>query len=131
MRSKFTLLAVLFFLLCEPIVFALARENISGERIEKNIRVLSVTVTAYSSTHDQTDDSPFTMASGKRVYDGAIAANFLPFGTEVMLPELYDDKVFIVEDRMHRRFSNRVDIWMETREEALEFGIKRVTIKIL
>ncbi|MCR4323304.1 MAG: 3D domain-containing protein [Candidatus Azambacteria bacterium] len=105
------------------------------EALEKNRRVSrvmqGVTMTAYSSTPDQTDDSPFTMANGKRVHDGAVAANFLPFGTKVMFPELYGDKVFTVEDRMHKRFSNRMDIWMETRGEAIKFGIREVTVEIL
>lgn len=105
------------------------------EELEKNKRVArvmkGVTMTAYSSTPDQTDDSPFIMANGKRVYDGAVAANFLPFGTKVRFPELYGDKVFTVEDRMHRRFDNRMDIWMETRGEAITFGIRKVTVEIL
>ncbi|MEK7493980.1 MAG: hypothetical protein AAB630_02360 [Patescibacteria group bacterium] len=105
------------------------------EELEKNERVARVipgiTMTAYSSTPDQTDDSPFIMANGKRVYDGAVAANFLPFGTKVRFPELYGDKVFTVEDRMHRRFDNRMDIWMETRGEAITFGIRKVTVEIL
>ncbi len=68
----------------------------------KITKELTVTTTAYSSTPDQTDDDPFTMANGHRVHDGAIAANFLPFGTRVMIPELYGDKVFTVEDRMNK-----------------------------
>ncbi|MBI5913357.1 3D domain-containing protein [Candidatus Azambacteria bacterium] len=90
-----------------------------------------VTMTAYSSTPDQTDDSPFIMANGKRVYDGAVAANFLPFGAKVRFPELYGDKVFVVEDRMNRRFNDRMDIWMETRGEAINFGIRKTTVEIL
>ncbi|MCR4284041.1 MAG: 3D domain-containing protein [Parcubacteria group bacterium] len=88
-------------------------------------------VTAYSSTPDQTDNDPFIMASGKHVYDGAIAANFLPFGTKVRFPEIYGDKIFTVEDRMHRRFSERMDIWMETRREAEVFGIKKIRYEVV
>ena len=44
-------------------------------------RVIYVTVTSYSSTPDQTDDSPFVTANGTWVHDGTLAANFLPFGT--------------------------------------------------
>ena len=102
---------------------------------EQNGRVLqileNITMTAYSSTPDQTDDSPFTMANGKRVHDGAVAANFLPFGTKVRIPALYGDKVFTVEDRMHKRFDNRMDIWMETRGEAIHFGVRKATIEVL
>ncbi len=87
-------------------------------------------ITAYSSTTDQTDDSPFIMANGKLVHDGAIATNFLPFGTKVRLPELFGNKVFTVEDKMNRRFQDRMDIWMETRSEALNFGRKFTTVEV-
>lgn len=97
---------------------------------EKPRRVTYVTVTAYSSTPDQTDDTPFIAASGKRVHDGMVAANFLRFGTKVRFPDYFDDKDFIIEDRMHERFSNRMDVWMETREEALQFGIRRLKVEI-
>jgi len=89
------------------------------------------TITAYSSTPDQTDDSPFIMANGKRVHDGAIAANFLPFGARVRIPDLFGDKVFTVHDRMHKRFNNRVDIWMPTRHDAIQFGLRQATIEII
>ncbi len=84
-------------------------------------------VTAYSSHPSLTDNDPFIAASGKKVYDGMIAANFLPFGTVVMLPELFPEKKFIVEDRMNRRYNNVLiaDIWMETYELAKKFGVKR------
>lgn len=102
---------------------------VQNDRVSKILE--NITMTAYSSTPDQTDDSPFIMANGKRVHDGAVAANFLPFGTKVRFPELYGDKVFTVEDRMNKRFNNRMDIWMETRGEAINFGIRKVTVEIL
>ena len=92
---------------------------------------IKVVVTGYSSTPDQTDDTPFITASGKRVKDGIIAANFLKFGARVQIPELYGDKIFVVEDRMHRRFNNRVDIWFTSRHTALKFGKQEVEIVIL
>lgn len=92
--------------------------------------VKKVVITAYSSTVDQTDDTPFITANGTQVRDGIIAANFLAFGTRVRIPELYGDKVFYVTDRMHERFSNRVDIWMETREEAVEFGVRVAIVEV-
>lgn len=96
-------------------------------------------ITAYTSTPDQTDDSPFIAANGKRVHDGMIAVNGLPFGTIIKIPALYGDKEFIVEDRMNRRYSCtkvnggacRMDIWLDTtRAEALKFGVKRVDVEI-
>jgi len=87
-------------------------------------------VTAYSSTVGQTDDTPFTMASGKHVYSGAVAANFLPLGTKIKFPDLYGEKVFIVEDRMNKRFQDRIDIWFESKTEAKSFGLKYTKVKI-
>lgn len=93
-------------------------------------RIYWVEVTAYSSTTDQCDDSPFITASNKRVYDGLIAVNFLPFGTKVKLPDCFADKEFTVDDRMHPRFSNRVDVWMRTRQQAKEFGVRHLKMEV-
>jgi 3D (Asp-Asp-Asp) domain-containing protein len=88
-------------------------------------------VTAYSSTPDQTDDTPFITASGTHVRDGVVAANFLPIGAKIRLPTMYGDKIFIVEDRMNSRYTYRVDIWMRTREEAKQFGLRNLPIEII
>ncbi len=95
------------------------------------LSVRKVWVTAYSSSPDETDDTPFETASMTYVRDGIIAANFLPFGTKILIPELFGDKIFVVEDRMHERKRDFVDIWMSSKEEALRFGINRAEIVIL
>lgn len=89
-----------------------------------------VTVTAYSSTVDQCDDSPFITANGKHVYDGLVATNFLYFGTKVKFPDYFGDKVFTVDDRMNSKYQTRMDIWMETREEAKQFGVRYLKVEI-
>jgi 3D (Asp-Asp-Asp) domain-containing protein len=94
-------------------------------------RTVTITVTAYSSTVDQCGADPFTTASGTRVHDGTLAANFLPIGTKVRIPDQFGNKIFTVEDRMAARFSNRADIWMPTRAEALQWGARHVRIEIL
>lgn len=88
-----------------------------------------VIITAYSSTPDQTDSTPFITASNTRVRDGIVAANFLPFGTQIKIPAVYGDKIFTVEDRM--KSNKKVDIWFPTRREALNFGAKIAEIEIL
>ena len=90
-----------------------------------------VTVTAYSSTPDQTDSSPFITANGTYVYDGIVACNFLPFDTKVKFPEIYGDKIFIVEDRMAKKNSHKMDIWMPSRSLALQFGVKSLAFEII
>ncbi len=97
----------------------------------KVIRTYEVRATGYSSTPDQTDDSPFVTASGTRVRDGIIATNMLPFGTKIRIPEVYGDKIFVVEDRMNRRYWMNVDIWFPSRNSALTFGSQKVTIEVV
>ena len=97
----------------------------------KSIKTHMVTATGYSSTPDQTDDTPFTTASGTTVRDGIVATNFLPFGTLIKIPKLFGDKIFTVEDRMNRRYKTRVDIWFPERELAKIFGIKEITIEVV
>ncbi|MCX6731821.1 MAG: hypothetical protein NTX55_02435 [Candidatus Parcubacteria bacterium] len=97
----------------------------------KEIREITVPITAYSSTPDQTDDSPFIVANGTFVHDGVVAANFLPFGTKIKIPGVFGEKVFTVEDRMHRRFKQRIDVWFPDRQSALKFGYKILKVQIL
>lgn len=90
-----------------------------------------VTITAYSSTPDQTDSTPFITALGTHVRDGIVACNFLRFGTRVRIPSLFGDKIFVVEDRMALKNSHKIDIWFETREEAKQFGLKFAQVEVL
>ncbi len=94
---------------------------------------IDVWATAYTSDPNETDDTPFITASGAYVYDGVIAANFLPIDTKVRIPELYGDKIFTVEDRMNSRYDNVniIDIWFQSKSDALIFGKKYIEIEIL
>lgn len=89
-----------------------------------------IPTTAYSSTPDQTDSTPFITANGEHVYWGTVAANFLPFKTCIRFPDMYGDKWFVVEDRKHARFSDSIDIWFPTRKEATKFGFKVLKTEI-
>lgn len=97
----------------------------------KATRVVRTMVTAYSSSVDETDDTPFITASGNYVRDGIVAANFLPFGTKVRIPELFGERIFTVEDRMRKAYSDRVDVWFASKQEALNFGYKIAKIEVL
>lgn len=100
-----------------------------SEYLKERLEIRMAKVTAYSSTTDQTDATPFITASGTMVRDGVAAANFLPFNTKIRLPEVFGEKIFTVEDRMKR--NDLVDIWFPTREEAMRFGVRNLKMEIL
>lgn len=91
---------------------------------------MTVPASAYNSEVGQTDSTPFITASGTHVRHGVLAANFLPIGTRVKIPEIYGDQVFIVEDRMNARYHKKVDIWMENHSDAIVFGSKNIKIEV-
>ena len=99
--------------------------NLAGQK-------LNVVITAYSSTIQETDDTPFLTANGSYVRDGIVANNLLPFGTKVKIPAIYGDKVFSVEDRMHQRLGgDHFDIWFPSQSQAREFGVKYTYVEVL
>ncbi len=106
------------------------------EKVEpKIVRTSTHTMTAYNSDVAQTDDSPCITANGfnvcKHGIEDTIAANFLPMGTKVKIPDLFGDRIFVVRDRMNARYPDRVDIWMKDRTSALKFGVKVAKIQVL
>ncbi|MDO8633356.1 MAG: hypothetical protein Q8O97_02300 [bacterium] len=103
----------------------------SPETPKRVVSKVLVVITAYSSTVSQTDDTPFITASGTQVRDGIVATNILPMGTMIKIPDLYGDRVFVVEDRMHPRKNYQVDIWFPEYLDALNFGAKYSYIEVL
>lgn len=90
-----------------------------------------VTFTAYSSEVRQTDSTPFITASGTRVRPGVIALSRdllkqYPYGTQARILHhscgLKVAHALVVEDTMHPRKRNQVDIWMPSRAQALQWG---------
>ena len=94
-------------------------------------KVVETLITAYSSSPDETDSTPFITASGSYVRNGVVAANFLPFGTQIRIPEIFGDQIFTVEDRLHKMYNDRIDVWFPSKGEALKFGFKITKIEIL
>ena len=98
----------------------------------ENAKFVEVTVTAYSSRVSETDGTPYVTASGSMVRTGVVAANWLPLGTKVRIPEVFGDQVFTVEDRMHERNSYKLDVWFPNTSDALRFGVREdIRVEIL
>jgi len=98
----------------------------------KVIKKMKVVITGYSSTVWETDETPELTASGTLTREGIVANNGLSIGTKIKIPELYGDKIFVVEDRMSQRAGPyQIDIWFPSYFEAKNFGAKRTYIEIL
>jgi len=101
----------------------------------KVVRTSIHTMTAYNSEAAQTDSTPCITANGfdvcKHGIEDTVAANFLPMGTKIRIPDLFGDRVFTVRDRMNKRYSDRVDIWMIHKTDALKFGARKAKIEVL
>jgi len=145
---SFTLGMLVFLLIAwsrppEVRVFEVARPVpvpvVTPAPLPERARIARVTLTAYSSTPDQTDDTPFTTAAGTRVRDGILAVSRdleragWRFGTPVVILEVSGPgcgaaaealvgRVLVVEDRMHRRKRNQIDVWRPSRAEARAIG---------
>ena len=102
---------------------------LNSSDVKKKVKMV---VTAYSSTVEQTDSTPFITASGSWVADGIVANNLFPFGTKIRIPSLYGDKIFVVGDRMNKKKGNyHLDIWFENTAEAKNFGAEIAYIEVL
>ncbi len=110
----------------------LAISSPSNPESQYTQKIIEVVVTAYSSSPWETDDSPYVTAAGTWVREGIVANNKYPFGTEIRIPEIYGEKVFVVEDRMSwKKGEYHIDIWFPSYWEALNFGTKKTYIEIL
>lgn len=113
-------------------------------------RVMTLKATAYTSSVRETDSTPFITATGARTRIGIIAVSRdmlreLPYGSKVMLEDLgtpaglgkgrfnylFKDRVFVVEDTMHPRKRERLDVWLPDRNTAIRFGVRNVKVTVL
>jgi 3D (Asp-Asp-Asp) domain-containing protein len=62
-------------------------------------------------------------------YTIAVDPKVIPYGTRVYIPQL--NKIFVAEDCGSAIKGNRIDIFMNTYEECMEWGYKDITIIIL
>lgn len=98
--------------------------------------------TAYNSLAAQTDSNPYITATGTRTRPGVVALSrdmlrIFPYGTRLRIEPLNGSypyltgRTFIVEDTMHARKTNQVDIWMPTRQQAMQWGVRSVRVTAL
>lgn len=97
-------------------------------------RFLLVKVSAYTSSHAETDESPDVTARGRLARPGTLALSrdllrtFTPgapfdFGDRVLIPGM---GIYVVEDTMNPRWTRKADIWFSNRATALRWGVRDV-----
>ncbi len=92
------------------------------------------TITAYSPSINETDDTPCIGARNTNVCElhsqGEIifASNAFPLGTTICVQGFGCGKVL---DRMNKRYTDRIDVFMPTKSEAKEFGKKELEVVVL
>ncbi len=113
---KFLLIWVLFLAISAP------------ADTEVSVSEMSGIFTAYNATVSQTDSTPTITASNKKVKDGFIANNCLPFGTKIRV----NNRVFEIQDRMNKRYGcENFDIYMHEYDDAVTFGKQTLKYEII
>ena len=113
-------------------------------------KVMTLKATAYTSSVRETDSTPFITATCARTRIGIIAVSRdmlreLPYGSKVMLEDLgtpggknkgrfnylFKNRVFVVEDTMHPRKREQLDVWLPDRSTAIRFGVRYVRVTVI
>ena len=100
-----------------------------------NWQSMSVMASAYNSLNSQGEGNPMITAWGDtlspEVPSIAVSRDLLKKGLSHGTPVKIEgfDEVFVVNDKMHFRWQNKIDIYMgQDRKKAMKWGRRRVTI---
>ena len=109
--------------------------------------------TGYNSMVNQTDSTPFITSTGARTQFGIVAVSRdllgdeFPYGSLVRLRDLgsyytglgagafqslLDSQgLFIVEDTMHARKTQQLDLWFPDHATAIQWGVRRIEAELV
>ena len=94
----------------------------ASNKPSNNYRTITVKTTAYTAGDGDTPST--TMANGQEVYVGAVAYNGVPLGTKIEI----NGNMYTVCDRVGS--DGVVDIYMNSYNEAVQYGVQYKEIKI-
>lgn len=107
---------------------------LNHKSIQSLQRKLTVTVTAYSSRPEETDQTPLHTATNQRVQAGTVAVsrdlfdNGWVFGKKIYIKSL---GVFTIGDLMARDKRNHLDIFMGDTGSAKSFGVQTMEAHLI
>lgn len=106
-------------------------ENTIEETTEPQYIEKQMTVTAYCPCIKCCNKTDGITASGTKAKQGrtvAVDPRYIPYGTKIII----DGHIYISEDCGGAiKGSNRLDIFFDSHEEALEFGRQTKTVKVI
>lgn len=113
-------------LVCTAVSTLIAEPLLMGETFK------NVAITAYDNCkvccgENYSAKYPRTASGTTPKIQKTVACNWLPFGTIVEI----NGQRYTVEDRMAKRYSDRIDIFVSSHALAKEFGIRRYTVKVI
>jgi 3D (Asp-Asp-Asp) domain-containing protein len=107
--------------------------------------------TAYNSLAAQTDRTPHITATGARTRFGVVALSRdllrgIPYGSQVRITDLgqwgsgknrgqyngtLSEMLFVVEDTMHQRKRQQIDVWFPSYRAAVRWGVRQVRLEVV
>ena len=110
----------------------------TGVPVQQSVRQVAsnkthiVTVTGYCNDNCRiccgiyASKNPRTASGVRPKAAHTIACNFLPFKSRVIIK----GKTYTVEDRLHPRYKDRIDLYFDTHQEAKDFGKQKLVVTI-
>ncbi len=130
LRNFLKLLSRLFLIL---LLISCKDRDMKGDEIDWD--TICVTATAYNSVDSQTEGHPMLTAWGDTLRPGmnavAVSRDLMRMGLDHNAKIKIEgfDSIFLVKDKMHYRWRNRIDIYMgKNVEAARDFGRKKLNI---
>ena len=136
----FLLFTTLLYLFYNNDVFAMASsdaESVEKERaavrevveVKQEVEWYYFVASGYSA-NDPSQGTNNTTATGKEIKQGMVAVDpkVIPLGTRI---EIKDMGIYVAEDTGGKIKGNRIDIYFNSKEEAKNFGMKGIWIKIM
>jgi len=123
---------------CVMMMLVISCKQFNSNEEEVDWDTICVTATAYNSLGYQTEGDPQITAWGDTLTPGmnaiAVSRDLLKLGLDYNEKVKIEgfDSVFLVKDKMHYRWHNRIDIYMgENAQKAKKFGRKKLNIAFI
>ena len=127
-----------FGLYCILMILFASCKNFNSDENDVDWDTICVTATAYNSLGYQTEGHPQITAWGDTLKPGmnaiAVSRDLLRFGLDHNSRIKIEgfDSVYLVKDKMHYRWRNRIDIYMgKDVKKAKRFGRKKINISYI